>query len=88
MFNLGGNDLCANDATHAEAFLAAFDEAGHHIWSRSFGGAQDDSGEGVLLDPSYDVVVAGWFDGESLGECQAHRRWAPRCVCRRILTVD
>jgi hypothetical protein len=43
-----------------DVFVASFDSAGKHRWSRSFGAAGEDEGHGVTADPA-GVFVAGKF---------------------------
>jgi len=44
-------------------FLAKFSAAGAHLWSKSFGSAQDTAGAAVAVDPHGDVVMTGYFTG-------------------------
>ncbi|MEQ9318318.1 MAG: hypothetical protein RIF41_04130, partial [Polyangiaceae bacterium] len=45
----GGEDL----------FVVELDNSGGHLWSASFGGSNDDSGEGIAVDGAGNVVVTG-----------------------------
>jgi len=58
--NLGGSDL---PATGNEAFLAKFNAAGVHQWSKRFVGSGDDRGLAVAVDGSGNVIVTGLFTG-------------------------
>lgn len=49
LVNQGGND----------AFLVQFDPAGNHMWSRLGGGAGNQSGLGVAVDPAGNVIMTG-----------------------------
>jgi hypothetical protein len=49
----GGNDI----------FLAKFNAAGEHVWSKSFGGGKDQSGRAVTTDPLGNVYVTGVYLG-------------------------
>ena len=51
--NAGGEDI----------FLARYDAAGAHVWSRSFGGASYDYSTSLALDPADNVLVTGYFVG-------------------------
>jgi hypothetical protein len=57
--DLGGGPLPHNGAE--EVFVAAFDNAGAHRWSRSFGGTGGDFAKGVGLDSGGRVYVGGHF---------------------------
>src|SRR5207245_1125833 len=47
-----------------DIFVAKYAGAsGAHMWSVSFGGAQDDFGQGIAVDGAGDVVVVGYFQG-------------------------
>ncbi len=47
-----------------DIFLARFDGAGEHGWSKAFGDGGDDFGAAVEVDPDGNMVVAGHFEGE------------------------
>jgi hypothetical protein len=57
--NFGGSDLTARNAM-SDAFVAKFNAAGTHVWSRKVGsdGGNEDA-RGVAFDPSGNVLVAG-----------------------------
>lgn len=59
--NLGG--LTLTSAGGKDIFAAQFGKAGDHLWSRSFGGPNDDSLAGVAIDASSIVTLAGAFSG-------------------------
>jgi hypothetical protein len=47
----------------ANAWVAKFDPAGKALWSRGFGDADVQSGKGVAVDRSGNVILAGPFQG-------------------------
>ena len=57
--DFGGGNLVS--AGSADIFLARYDAGGVHEWSRRFGGANNDVGESVAMDPSGNLVVTGSF---------------------------
>ena len=59
--DFGGGPLASAGAS--DGFLAKFDADGAHLWSRSFGDAENDGVWGVAVDPTGDVVVTGFFGG-------------------------
>jgi Beta-propeller repeat len=46
-----------------DIFLAKYDPSGNLLWIRQGGGAGDDEGYGLTVDPDGNVVVTGWFTG-------------------------
>ncbi len=46
-----------------DAFVAKFDEAGHHVWSKNFGDAAFQGATSVATDALGNVVVVGSFAG-------------------------
>ncbi len=59
--NLGGAALTSKGGT--DAFLARYDKAGKHVWSRAHGGASNDLINALTLDSNGDIVAAGAFTG-------------------------
>jgi len=59
--DLGGVALVAEDK--ADAFVARYDGAGNHLWSRRFGGLGYESASAVSVDAAGRIVVTGYFDG-------------------------
>ncbi|MBK8596410.1 MAG: SBBP repeat-containing protein [Holophagales bacterium] len=59
--NFGGGALTSVGG--ADAFLARYDPDGTHTWSRAFGSTGTDSGNGVAVDGTRDVVLTGGFQG-------------------------
>lgn len=51
-----------------DAFLAKYDDAGQHLWTRIFGTSEDDSAAGVCADPDGNVYVAGTTYGTFGGD--------------------
>ncbi|MDI3287593.1 SBBP repeat-containing protein [Polyangium sp. 15x6] len=66
--NFGGVDLESGGG--ADMFVALYDPAGKHRWSRRFGGAATQSGRGVAIDGDGNVLVTGIYAGalEFFGE--------------------
>lgn len=59
--NLDGmQDLTSTDV---DVFVAKLDPDGNHLWSRRFGGADDQVGTGIGTSVGGDVLVAGDFKG-------------------------
>jgi hypothetical protein len=46
-----------------DVFVARYDAAGNHRWSKGWGDAQDQTGVGLALDPAGDVFVTGNMRG-------------------------
>jgi len=69
--NLGGADLTS--VHDADIFVAKFDYAGKHIWSKSFGGYKIQLPVKVTVDGSRNIILSGdfqsdiSFDGKILG---------------------
>jgi cysteine-rich repeat protein len=59
--NLGGDDLAS--AGQRDLFAAKLAPTGEHLWSKSFGDATNQYGEGVATDGQGNVVLTGWFEG-------------------------
>jgi Beta-propeller repeat len=58
--NLGGSTL--NSTGGFDAFLAKYGPDGRHLWSKRFGAAGSDIGEGVVVDRDGNVIVVGAFE--------------------------
>jgi hypothetical protein len=59
MVNLGGDDFISTGSD--DIFLAKYDASGAHQWSRQFGGFGFDTGNGLAVDASGNLVVTGQF---------------------------
>src|SRR6185295_18184313 len=59
--NFGGGAL--NSADVGDIFLAKLDPGGGHLWSKRFGGANDQYAYGVATDASQNVFLTGGFYG-------------------------
>jgi hypothetical protein len=57
--NVGGRPLTYNDGS--DFYVAKYDMAGVHDWSRSFGGAENDIVESLVVDADGRVLLAGTF---------------------------
>lgn len=61
MTNFGGGALAS--AGLSDIFVAKFDMNGGHLWSKKFGDAALQSGQGVAAGPNGEVVIVGYFQG-------------------------
>lgn len=59
--DLGGSMLAS--AGDGDLFVARYDAAGNHLWSKRFGGAGTDFGDGVGVGPDGEVLVAAHGNG-------------------------
>ena len=59
--DFGGGVL--NSAGSLDLFIAKFDGAGTHLWSKRFGDTYGDYGSSVAVDASDNVLLTGYFDG-------------------------
>ncbi len=59
--NFGGSVLSAAGAN--DIFVAKFDAAGNHIWSKRFGDAAEQQARGIAVDPNDDIVIGGLIEG-------------------------
>ncbi len=57
--DFGGGNLVS--AGFSDIFLAKYDDAGLHAWSRRFGGTSNDAGNGLACDADGNVLLAGYF---------------------------
>ena len=60
----GGPPFTCNGASQA-MFLAAYDLAGTHLWSRCYGNSSFESARGVAIDPAGNIYITGYY-GQSL----------------------
>ncbi len=59
MASFGGATLV--DQGNGDLFIAKYDQAGAHVFSKGFGGISNDSGEGVVADSSGNIFLTGIF---------------------------
>jgi hypothetical protein len=59
--DFGGGPLAALGGT--DAFIAKFDAAGGHVFSKRLGGALPDDASAVAVDASGNILLAGHFEG-------------------------
>lgn len=60
--NFGGNALTSAGAL--DIFVAKFDAAGKHVWSKSFGTAKEQAPLAITTDATGNVYLAGYFVGD------------------------
>jgi hypothetical protein len=59
--NFGGG--ARSSAGLQDIFLAKYNAAGSHLWSKTYGGASDDVGNSTAVDGSGNALVTGYFKG-------------------------
>jgi hypothetical protein len=59
--DFGGGLLTS--AGDSDIYVAKFDAAGNHVWSKRFGEASTQYAHAVEVDGSENVIVTGWFHG-------------------------
>jgi hypothetical protein len=59
--DFGGGPL--SSAGGMDCYLASFDQNGNHRWSKRFGTSTEDYADGVAVDGSGNIAIAGVFDG-------------------------
>ena len=57
--NFGGSPLVSRGGD--DIFVAKFDAAGNHLWSRGFGTTRDDEGHAVAVDATGNVIITGHY---------------------------
>jgi len=57
--SFGGEVLQAQG--RGDAFVAKYDRDGNHVWSKRFGGKDEDIGAGIATDRSGNIAITGWF---------------------------
>jgi hypothetical protein len=60
---LGGSS--ATSAGGSDVFVAKYTPAGGHLWSKRFGGTDDEIVRGIAIDGNGDVVLTGEFEGNA-----------------------
>jgi hypothetical protein len=61
VIDFGGGPMTS--AGGGDAFVAVFDAAGNHLWSKQLGDAADQAANGVTFDAAGNVLVTGAFLG-------------------------
>jgi hypothetical protein len=61
--DLGGGPVTSHGG--ADIFLALYTSSGRHVWSKVFGGSEDDSANAVAIDGGGNVYLAGDFRAEA-----------------------
>lgn len=59
--DFGGGPLTSAGAY--DIFVAKFDSAGNHLWSKRFGDASAQYGQSVAVDPAGNALLTGYFAG-------------------------
>jgi hypothetical protein len=57
--DFGGGPLTS--AGDSDVFVAKFNAAGAHLWSKGFGGTGSDRGQGIAVDANGNVAITGYF---------------------------
>jgi PKD repeat protein len=63
ILDMGGGSMTTGLSEYSDVFVAKLSATGAHLWSRRFGGAALDAGNGVAMDRSGNVVATGIFTG-------------------------
>ena len=50
-------------SAYDDIFITKFDRAGNFLWAKRIGGAGDDDGVAIAVDPNGDIIITGFFDG-------------------------
>ncbi len=59
--NFGGGSLTS--AGGGDIYLVKYSATGGYLWSKRFGGSQDDVPKGIAIDSSGEIVITGFFVG-------------------------
>jgi hypothetical protein len=59
--NFGGGSLTS--AGSGDVYLVKYSATGGHLWSKRFGGTQDEVPKGIAIDASGNIVITGFFGG-------------------------
>jgi len=57
--SFGGDELTASG--RGDVFVARYDHGGKHLWSKKFGGKDEDIGSAVATDNFGNIYITGWF---------------------------
>ena len=66
-FDVGGGALENAQEGTADIFLVKLDPDGKHVWSKRFGGVENEHVYAIATDAADNVIVAGYYYGPSLG---------------------
>jgi hypothetical protein len=61
--NFGGGSLTS--AGGGDVYLVKYSASGGHLWSRRFGGTQNEVPKGIAIDAAGNVVITGFFRGSA-----------------------
>jgi hypothetical protein len=61
--NFGGGSLTS--AGNGDVYLVKYSASGGHLWSRRFGGTQNELPKGIAVDAAGNVVITGYFRGSA-----------------------
>ncbi|MBI4701343.1 MAG: SBBP repeat-containing protein [Deltaproteobacteria bacterium] len=61
--DFGGGPLTSADGVNVDVFVAKFDQDGQHLWSKRFGGGNDQWGTGIAVEGSGSALVTGTLRG-------------------------
>jgi hypothetical protein len=59
--NFGGGSLAS--AGNGDVYLVKYSATGGYLWSKRFGGTQEDVAKGIAIDASGEIVITGYFGG-------------------------
>lgn len=62
-FDPGAGSALLTPAGNNDAFLSKLDVNGNFVWAKKMGGSSFDFGNSLALDPSGNIVAAGYFQG-------------------------
>jgi hypothetical protein len=62
----GSTTLINAHVYESDIFVVKYDAAGNVIWAKSAGGANDDFGNGLSIDPSGNVLLTGFFRSSTI----------------------
>lgn len=61
--SVGFGPIALTSAGEQDIFVVKLDPSGGHLWSKGFGDAQSQVGQGVAVDAAGNVLVTGYFNG-------------------------